>query len=76
MKPSTRWPLGITALLALFVGVNVYLMRVANDDPSFSVEPDYYHKAVVFDSTIAQERRNVVLGWRASTSIDPDAGAG
>ena len=69
MKPSLRWPIGITTLLVVFAAANIEMMRIASDDPSFAVEPNYYQKAVAFDSTMAQERRNVALGWVATTSL-------
>ena len=64
-----RWPLGITMVLTLFVAVNLYLMRLAGADPSFAVEPDYYQKAVKFDSTISVERASAALGWVASSAL-------
>ena len=71
MRRATLWPLGITAVLAIFVGANIALYRVAGDDPSFAVEPDYYAKAVRWDSTMAQERRNLALGWRLAPALGP-----
>ena len=71
MKRATLWPIGITAVLTIFVGANIALYRVAGDDPSFAVEPDYYAKAVNWDSTMAQERRNQALGWRLAPALGP-----
>ena len=71
MKKSTWWPIGIIGVLALTVGVNLFLYHVAGDDPSMVIEPDYYAKAVKWDSTLAQDKRNVALGWRLSPSLDP-----
>jgi nitrogen fixation protein FixH len=76
VKPETRWPLGIALLLAGFVVVNLLLMRLAGNDPSFAVEPDYYRKAVGFDSTMAQDRRSLALGWRAASALVPSTGSG
>ena len=64
------WPIGVVTILASTVVANVIVMRIANDDPSFAVEPDYYRKAVHFDSTMAQERENISLGWGIETRID------
>lgn len=50
---------------------NFAVMRIASNDPSFAVEPDYYAKAVAFDSTMAQQRRNLALGWGIETRLDP-----
>ncbi|CAN5138016.1 FixH family protein [soil metagenome] len=69
MKPGAAWPIGIVAILAVFVGGNLFMMRIANDDPSMAIEPDYYRKAVGFDSTMAEERRSAALGWSAQTKI-------
>lgn len=70
MKPGLAWPLGMTAILVTTVAANLFVMRLANNDPAFAVEPDYYRKAVQHDATMAQERRNLALGWRASATFD------
>jgi hypothetical protein len=64
------WPIGITAILGATVVANLVMMRVANNDPSFAVEPDYYKKAVFYDSTMAQTHRNLDLGWGVQTFAD------
>lgn len=69
MKRGLGWPIGITAILVVFVVANLLVMRLANDDPAFAIEPDYYNKAVAFDSTMATERRSAALGWSASATI-------
>ena len=70
MKPGMGWPIGITAILGATVAANLVMMRIANNDPSFSVEPDYYKKAVFYDSTMAQTHRNLDLGWGVQTFAD------
>jgi hypothetical protein len=64
------WPLGVVIILGATVVANLAVMRVANNDPSFSVEPDYYKKAVNYDSTMAQQRQNLSLGWGVHTRFD------
>jgi hypothetical protein len=64
------WPWGIGAVLVLTVVGNAAVYQAANDANAAAVEPDYYRKAVEWDSTLAQEERNHQLGWRAE--IDPD----
>ena len=64
MKRGIGWPIGVAAVLALTVGVNIWVAVIAGDDPSFAVEQDYYKKAVSWDSTLAQQRINERLGWR------------
>ncbi len=70
MKAGMGWPIGIVAILGVTVTANLVMMRVANSDPSFSVEPDYYKKAVFYDSTMAQTHRNLDLGWVVQVSAD------
>lgn len=50
------------------------LIYHAHADPSFAVESDYYDKAVHWDDSAAQERRNAELGWRLSISAEPSDG--
>ncbi len=69
MKRGSGWPLGIVAILAATVGLNIWVLRVANDDPSFAIEPDYYQKAVNWDSTMAQKRQNLALGWHLAPTL-------
>ena len=64
MNRGIGWPIGVAAILALTVGVNIWMAVIAGDDPSFAVEQDYYKKAVTWDSTLAQQRANERLGWR------------
>lgn len=70
MKPGMGWPIGVATILTVTVAANIAVMRIANGDPSFSVEPDYYRKAVHFDDTMQQQRENLSLGWAFETSID------
>ena len=70
MKPGMSWPIGVSVILAATVVGNLIMMHVANSDPSMAIEPDYYKKAVAFDSTMANERRSNALGWHAVSSID------
>jgi nitrogen fixation protein FixH len=70
MKAGMGWPIGITVILGATVAANLVMMRIANNDPSFSVEPDYYKKAVFYDSTMAQARRNLDLGWGVQAFVD------
>jgi nitrogen fixation protein FixH len=76
MKRGTWWPIGITAVLATTVAANIWVMRIANDDPSFAIEQDYYKKAISWDSTLAQGRRNGELGWRLTPTFGPIVNGG
>jgi len=79
MRKPWFWPAFLGGLLALGVGVNVALLVVANSDPSFAVEEDYYGKAIRWDDKRAQDARNVALGWHldfaAVPAVGPDAPA-
>lgn len=73
MKPGTLWIAGVVGILGATVIGNLAVMRLANADPSFAVESDYYKKAVEFDSTLLLERNSVTLGWIAAAAVVPDA---
>lgn len=70
------WPIGMAVILAITVSANLYVYHLANDDPSFAVEPDYYQKAVHWDDELAQRRHNAELGWRATTALTAAADGG
>ena len=63
------WPTIIIAALGGHVILGVTLMRVAAADPHFAVEPDYYRRAVGWDTTQAQARRSRESGWRVVPSL-------
>lgn len=69
------WPAFVVGILVLGVGVNVVLLVVANSDPSFAVEEDYYDKALRWDDRRAQEAANVALGWQFEFAAVPDLDA-
>lgn len=71
MKRGLGWPIAVTVILGATVAVNVWVAVIANDDPSFAVEHDYYRKAVEWDSTMAQARENARLGWRIEPRLGP-----
>ena len=66
MKPGAMWPVAIIGVLAVTVGANIWLFYEARDPNVVAIEPDYYRKAVAWDSTMAQAEHDVALGWRAS----------
>jgi nitrogen fixation protein FixH len=69
ISPAKRWPSIIVTVLVLQMAFGVWMARVAGNDPHHAVEPDYYARAVSWDSTMAQSRRDQALGWRASAEI-------
>jgi nitrogen fixation protein FixH len=77
MTPARLWPIAIVGVLALTVGANGWILYVANHDPNgAALESDYYRKAVAFDTTLAQSRHDVALGWRLDVTAGPFDPAG
>ncbi|HEY3215970.1 MAG TPA: FixH family protein [Candidatus Eisenbacteria bacterium] len=74
MRGGAGWPLAVAAVLAATVIANAFLFIAAQDRNAAVVEPDYYRKAVEWDSTQAQERHNGELGWRLDAELGPGAG--
>ncbi len=68
------WPTAIVAVLVAQMSFGVWMARVARDDPHFAIEPDYYARAVNWDSTMAQSRRDKALGWIASAGMSRGTG--
>ena len=76
MNAARWWPAALVLVLAVTVLANIALFWKANHDPSFAVEPDYYQRAVEWDSTVARRSRSAALGWRADVRLSPpEAGA-
>jgi nitrogen fixation protein FixH len=71
MTAARWWPAALVAVLAITVVANVALYWKANHDPSFAVEPNYYQRAVEWDSTVARRDRSDALGWRADARLAP-----
>jgi hypothetical protein len=64
------WPGLIIALLAGHVLLTVGMVYIATRDRSFSVEPDYYQKALHWDAFAQQQRDNIRLGWVATIDVE------
>ncbi len=74
---SRLWPVLIVTTLVIFVTFTLLAARVASHDPHFAIEPDYYGKAIAWDSTLAEQRRAAALGWRLTPALGPvSAGRG
>lgn len=63
------WPTIIISMLLGHASMLVVVVLIATSDRGFSVEPDYYQKAVTWDARAAQERNNEKLGWQATLSL-------
>jgi hypothetical protein len=59
------------ALLGSMVAGFGVLVAIATDDPGFSLEKDYYKKAVSWDSDRAVEARSDALGWQLAVQSQP-----
>jgi nitrogen fixation protein FixH len=68
------WAWFVAALLVATAAAQGIMLYAATHDPTFAVEPDYYARGVAFDSTMALERRNASLGWRATADFAAVAG--
>jgi nitrogen fixation protein FixH len=71
MKRGMLWPVAVAGVLGLTVAGNIWLITIANSDPSFAVEEDYYQRGLRWDDELAQRARNVELGWRLLATLAP-----
>jgi hypothetical protein len=70
IKNGALWPVAIAGVLGVTIVANAFILVEANGG-HVAIESDYYGKAVRWDSTMAQNGRNVELGWRLTASLDP-----
>jgi nitrogen fixation protein FixH len=76
MRAAKLWPLAVVAVLVVTIGANVLIYYLARDPGAAVVERDYYRRAVGWDSTMAQARRNAALGWRLEAGLGTVTPAG
>lgn len=69
MNAARAWPIAIVAVLALTVGANAMLMWKSSDENGAAIEPDYYQKAVAWDSTFVEAERSRALGWISNARL-------
>lgn len=69
MKSGAVWPMAIVGVLGLTLAANVFLWRAANAPGTNDLEPDYYHRALAWDSTQTARTRSASLGWRAQAAL-------
>jgi nitrogen fixation protein FixH len=74
MKPGALWPIAIVGVLAITVGANVWLLWEARDPNGAVIEPDYYRKAVAWDSLAARQARSDDLRWTADAALGASRG--
>ena len=69
MKGDRLWPIGLVAVLGITVLANVALFWYAGRGDGAGVEPDYYRRALAWDSTMAAEAASDALGWRLAATL-------
>ena len=74
-KSGRFWPWFVAALLAATAVGQGIMLYAATHDPTFAVVPDYYERAVAWDSTLAIEEASDALGWHATATLTRDGGA-
>lgn len=70
-KPARRWlwPAIVMGFIGLQGTMSGVLIFFAVNDATFAVEPDYYHKALQWDRTVAERRESAASGWKADLQI-------
>lgn len=63
------WPWLIAALLIATVAGQGVMLWAASHDDTMAIEPDYYRKAVAWDSTAALDSASRALRWQATVGI-------
>lgn len=74
LTSAQRWPAAIIAVLVGQVAFGIWMAHIAGSDPHFAVEPNYYARAVNWDATMAQSRKDRALGWRATATLTRSVG--
>lgn len=69
MRGAKLWPAAIVGVLGVTVLANFVILWAARDRNAAVVEPDYYRKALAWDTTLAQRRVNAALGWRIEAAL-------
>jgi nitrogen fixation protein FixH len=69
-KKSLRWPIAIVGIIGLHAAAMVAVIAIATRNPSFSVEPDHYQKALGWDRLAARKQASDLLGWKAEVTTD------
>ena len=64
MLKKLVWPGLPIIILGGGVILNILMVSLAVRDGGYQYEPNYYQKAIKWDETIAQEKRNAALGWK------------
>jgi nitrogen fixation protein FixH len=76
VNPKKLWPAAVIAVLAITVIANAWLFYAAHDQDAAVVEPDYYRKAVAYDTTLAERHASDALGWHVEVALGTPSPAG
>jgi nitrogen fixation protein FixH len=76
VKGDRLWPAALVGVLAVTILANVALFWYAGRGDGAGVEPDYYRRALAWDSTMAAETASRALGWRLTASLSAPEGTG
>ncbi len=71
LSPNVTWPLFITGLLLLSIGMGVSAVLAARSDGGAQTVPDYYTRALHYDETLHADAQSAATGWQVTL----DAGA-
>lgn len=75
MTAERVWPMALAGALVATVLANVVLVVAAGRGGGAAVAPDYYRRAVAWDSTLADEARSRALGWTLAATLTAAAAA-
>ena len=64
------WPWVPALLLVSLLGTQLTVLSSALDDPAFATEPDYYRKALDWDTQQQRVRASRALGWTARATTE------
>jgi len=70
------WPWFVVLLLVGTAGAQGIMLYAATHDRAFAIEPDYYRKAVAWDSAMSRARDNATLAWTARAEFARTATGG
>lgn len=76
MRGGRAWIAGVVAVLAVTVVVYGRLVWLAHGRDAAVVEPDFYRRAVAWDSTRAAQARSDALGWTLEAALGRPGDAG
>ncbi len=64
-----QWPAFVVILLLMNAGLAGVMIYYATTDKTFAVEPDYYRKAMNWDSYAARRDASAKLGWTVQLRV-------